>query len=308
MKNLLIPKLGLFFIFTLSLVTYILVKYGGNVDFFYEKFTTPKTKSMIIGDSRSFQGIHPQVMNSYLKNKGYDLPILNYSFTAGQAVSGPLYNASILKKIDTTARNGVFIISITPDFINSKFGFDNENGEFREANTPPHNMRFVTMNPNYEYLIKNISYFHFKALFRKGSTTHKDGWLEETNLPKDTLVLNNWRESQIRLFLKDRDLYKPSKLRINSLNDLVKQLKKYGEVYLIRMPISKRFLLLEDSYYPKFNTTIDSLSKMNSIKYFDFNLLGTNKYKTYDGHHVDKFAGKKFTLALCDSILLNKKK
>lgn len=278
------------------------MNYGGNVDFFYEKFTTPKTKSMIIGDSRSFQGIQPRVINKYFENKDTDLPILNYSFTGAQAIAGPLYNASILKKIDTTATNGIFIISITPDFLTSKEEFDNKNGEFRESNQPPHNMHFVDKNPNYEYLIKNLSFFHFKALFRKSSKTHKDGWLEESNLPKDSLVYDNWKNFQINIFLEDRDKYKISNLRINSLDILIQKLKQFGKIYLVRMPISKEFYDLENSKYPKLNTKIDSLAKINNIPFFNFNTDIINLYRTYDGHHIDKNGGKIFTKALCDSI------
>ncbi|WP_303317693.1 hypothetical protein Q4Q34_17410 [Flavivirga abyssicola] len=302
MKTLFI-KLGLFSMICLAILTYILMNYGGNVDYFYEKFTTPKVKSMIIGDSRSFQGVQPSIINQYFHNsKKYGLPILNYSFTGSQAISGPLYTESILKKLDKKTTNGLFIISITPDFLTSKVGFRNDLGEFREANQPPHNMDIVDVNPNYEYLLKNIAYFHFKALFRKNSKTHKDGWLEESNLPTDTLVFNTWRKHQIDLFLEDRNMYKISDFRVNSFNVLIKELKKYGEVYLIRMPISKEFLTLENSYYPKLSTIVDSIAKINEIPFFNFNNSDKLQYKTYDGHHIDKYGGGKFTKALCDSI------
>lgn len=302
--KLLFIKLSIFFIICLGIITTILINYGGNVDYFYEKFTTPKTKSIIIGDSRSFQGIQPSIINNYFYKKQYQLPILNYSFTAGQAISGPLYTKSILKKIDKSTTNGLFIISITPDFLTSKDGYNNSLGEFREANQPPHNMTLVDMNPNYEYLLKNISFFHFKALFRKKSKTHKDGWLEESNLPTDTLIFDKWRKHQINLFLEDRHLYKISDLRVNNLDILIKELKKFGDVYLIRMPISKEYLALENSYYPELNTIVDSVAKNNNISFFDFNNINKLQYQTYDGHHIDKYGGEKFTKALCDSIAL----
>ncbi|MDO5987885.1 hypothetical protein Q4Q39_10775 [Flavivirga amylovorans] len=301
--KLLIIKLSIFFVVCFGIITVILMNYGGNVDYFYQKFTTPKVKSIIIGDSRSFQGIQPSVINQYFHNKNqYDLPVLNYSFTGAQAISGPLYTESILKKIDKTATNGLFIISITPDFLTSKDGFRNDLGEFRESNQPPHNMNHVDVNPNYEYLLKNMSYFHFKALFRKNSETHKDGWLEESNLPTDTLVFDTWRKHQIDLFLDEREMYKISDFRVNSFNTLIKELKKFGKVYLIRMPISKEFLNLENSYYPELNAIVDSIAKINETPFFDFNNSGELQYKTYDGHHIDKHGGKEFTKALCDSI------
>ncbi len=296
--KLLFIKLGIFTVLCLSVLSFVLLNFGGNVDYFYEKFTTPKAKSMIIGDSRSLQGIQPSVMNSYFENKNYDLPVFNYSFTIAQALIGPLYNESVLKKLDNASRNGVFVISVTPEMITAKEGFDNTKGQFREEGQPPHNMDFVSVNPNFEYVIKNYSFFHFKSVFRKNSTLHKDGWLEENNLPKDEEVFKSWKKNQINLFLHDRKEYAISDVRINSLHILIDSLKKHGSVYLVRMPISKEFLGYEQQYFPHFNDIMDEVSIKNDVPYFDFNKLD-REYTTYDGHHLDKYSGKEFTLELC---------
>jgi hypothetical protein len=306
MKTLFI-KLSIFSIICLFIITTVLLKYGGNVDYFYQKFTTPKAKSMIIGDSRSFQGIQPSIINNYFKGKDFGLPMLNYSFTIGQAIIGPLYNKSIFKKLDESSINGIFIISITPEMLSEHSGFNNANGEFREQGQPPHNMEYVDMNPNYEYFIKNLSFFHFQAMFRRNSETHKDGWLEEKVLPKDEGVFNEWRNHQINLFLKDAKNSKFSNTRIQSLKDLISKLKVKGNVYLLRMPISDEFYSYEDMYYPGFDKIIDSISKFNNIDYFNFKLIDRS-YKTYDGHHIDKYEGKNFTKDLCDLINVSIKK
>ena len=91
-------KTLIFLLACFAVITFVLLKYGGYVDYFYVKFTTPKAKSMIIGDSRSMQGIQPSVVNEALSSKDYSLPVFNYSFTIAQASMGPLYNESILKK------------------------------------------------------------------------------------------------------------------------------------------------------------------------------------------------------------------
>ncbi|WP_108868365.1 hypothetical protein [Aquimarina aquimarini] len=299
--KLLLLKLALFSILCLTIVTFVLVRYGGNIDFFYEKFTTPKAKSMIIGDSRSFQGIQPRVLNEYFDGINDDLPILNYSFTIAQALIGPLYNNSIFKKIDTTSRQGIFIISITPEMLTSKKGFDNQKGEFREQGQPPHNMNIVDVSPNYEYIVKNLSFFHFRGAFSKNFTLHKDGWLEETNLPENEDVLEQYKIKQINLFKEGREDYPLSKVRIKSLHHLIRKLEKYGTVFLVRMPISKEFLKYEEQYYPSFSHTIDSITKIDHIPYFDFNEREA-QYKTYDGHHINKYDGVRFTEDLCDSI------
>lgn len=302
MKSLIL-KLGLFSVICLSILTYVLMNHGGNIDFFYEKFTTPKAKSMIIGDSRSLQGIQPRVINEYFDGLGNDLPVFNYSFTIAQSIIGPLYNTSIQKKLDETSKKGIFIISITPEMLTSKKGYDNTKGEFREKDQPPHNMNFVNMNPNYEYFVKNLSFFHFKGAFGKKSTLHKDGWLEETNLPTNKEALESFKKHQIGLFLNNREDYKLSNVRIKSLHNLIQKFKQHGSVFLVRMPIDTDFLEYEKKYYPQFNEIIDSIVKTNNLPYLDFNKNKLKEYKTYDGHHLDKFSGKIFTKNLCDSIL-----
>ncbi|WP_160114647.1 hypothetical protein [Aquimarina sp. AU474] len=298
----LIIKLGIFSLICLGIVTFILVNYGGYIDYFYEKFTTPDAESLIIGDSRSFQGVQPAVMDEFFEGKQYDTPFFNYSFTIAQSVIGPLYNQSILRKLDKSADNGIYVICISPEMLAQHEDYNNAIGEFREAGQPPHNMKFVSINPNYEYLVKNFSFFHFKTLFRKKARVHKNGWLEETNLPTEDKIFEEWKEAQINIFLKDVDKYELSQTRIQSLSDLVTELDKYGHVFLTRMPISKEFLKYEDKYFPRFNRIIDSIANLKEVRYFDFN-NGKRVYKTYDGHHVDKFSGKEFTKVLCDSIL-----
>ena len=297
----LILKLGLYGTICIAITSVILLKYGGNIDYFYVKFTSPKAKSMIIGDSRSFQGVQPTVINSYFKNSDLDLPMFNYSFTIAQALIGPLYNQSILKKIDKTSNNGVFIISVTPEMFTEHKGYDSTSGIYREEGQPPHNMNFVDVNPNFEYLVKNASFFHFRSLFRQNSVVHKDGWLEELNLPTNEITFKSWENNQVELFLKDAKISTLSEVRFKSLEELIEILKSYGQVFIIRMPISERFQELENEYFPEFELKIDAITAKVGVPYFNFNNYNIN-LETYDGHHLNKNGGKKFTGILCDSI------
>ena len=146
-------------------------------------------------------------------------------------------------------------------------------------------------------------YFHFKSVFRKKSFLHKDGWLEENNLPQDSLVFKDWKKNQINMFTGFIEDYKVSEFRKKSLDTLIKDLKKHGQVYLVSTPIDKALLEIENRFYPDFDRDMDVVSKLNNISYLNFNKSNTQKYATYDGHHIDKFGGKVFTKALCDSIM-----
>jgi|SRR5690606_12808115 len=301
MKTFLI-KASLFFVLITLLTTLFLYKYGGYVDYFYEKFTTPKAHSMIIGDSRAMQGIRPDIIDQYFQDEQFELPMLNYAFTIAQAHIGPLYRKSILKKIHPNTKNGLFVISINPAMLSSKKQNNNYIGEFKEKGSPPHNMDIVDLNPNFEYLFKNYNYFHFKAVFRQKSKTHKNGWLEERNLPKDSIIFKEWKQNQIAIFSDFYKNYKVSEYRKKSLDTLIKDLKKNGKVILLRTPISSEMLDLENEFYPNFNNEINSIAKRNNIKFINYTTNNKTTFRTYDGHHIDKFGSVEFTQSLCDSI------
>ncbi|SFF60275.1 hypothetical protein SAMN04488033_101331 [Salegentibacter agarivorans] len=297
-----LKKAILFFLLVLAIYTFILVFFGGYVDYFYNKFTTPKQSSLIIGDSRSLQGIQPSILNECLSFKKNETQFFNYSFTISQATYGPLYTKSIFKKLDTTTVNkGVYILNVNPWMLARRPGDDFKNSKFIEENVPPHNMDFVNMNPNYEYLIRNYKYFHFRSLIRRTSKLHKDGWLEERNLPKDSITLQNWTDHQIKMFQGFSNKWKKSPYRKNHLKELIVRLKKHGEVFLVRLPISEKVLEIEENFWSKFSKEMNVLAKDTEVTFIDFSKK--NQYKTYDGHHLTKNGGKIFTKDLCDSIL-----
>ncbi|GAA3641563.1 hypothetical protein [Flavivirga jejuensis] len=288
----------------LAIITFILIKFGGQVDSFYNKFTTPKVSSMIIGDSRALTGIRPTVINEKLSGQGFELPMLNYSFTIAQAPIGPLYRKSILKKLKPDTKNGLFILSISPLMLLSDRSHDNYKNEFIEADLSPHNMDFVDMNPNYEYLIKNYNSFHFKAIFRENLISQKNGWLQDNNLPKTKEDYEKRRDWWINSYSNFDKRYAFSEYRLASLDTLIKTLKKYGEVHLARLPVDPIFLPLEEKMCPGFDKLVDSLSNMNDIKYYNYKNT-SDTYKTLDGAHLSKLYSGKFTESLCDSILKN---
>ncbi len=294
----------LFFLFiVLAIINVTLIYYGGYVDYYYNKFASPPAKSMIIGDSRSFQGIQPVVMNTYFENKGIELPVLNYCFTIMDVSYGEPYTESILRKLDPNTKGGIFILSVHP-FVLSKRDQDDDpdHGIYFETQKPPSNMSYVSMSPNFEYFFKNFDYFHFRGILRKTSKTHMDGWLEEKNLPDDKNVLDSWKKRQLKLYGKYATSWKKSTARFNALVSLSKQLKNHGKVFIVRLPIAKELLKIENDYWTDFDTDIRKICDGKNIEYINFN-TDKNQFNTYDGVHLDKFLGADFTKVLCDSIM-----
>ncbi len=294
-------KLTVFLFLALSLLSLLLIEDGGYVDYFYEKFTTPKTQSMILGDSRSMQGIQPSVINSYFRKGEYATPILNYSFTVAQMAYGEIWKESIVRKLDTTSGNGLFILTVNPWILSKRDGDDESKKVFFEADVPPNNMKFVSMNPNFEYLIKNWNYFHFKSIFRKTSEMHKDGWLEESNLTNDQNTLDEWKQNQVNIFSGFSHKMQPSQYRLTEFNNLVKYLNTKGHVFIVRMPMDSVLIEIEAAYWASFDSDIEKVAEANGVKYFNFT-KDKLKYRTYDGNHLDKYGGVVFTKDLCDSI------
>jgi len=302
MKKFLLKCLA-FFGIVLSIMTVVLVFYGGYVDYFYEKFTTPKASSLILGDSRSLQGIQPRILNEYFEESDVELPMLNYSFTLKQIAYGAPYTESVKRKLDTNTKNGLFILSVHPFILSSRDREINEEskGVFFEAEMPPHNMKHIDMNPNYEYIYKNFNYFHFRGIFRKSSKVHKDGWLEERNLTDNVSILDTWKKNQISKYKTFAKKWIKSEIRLTHLEELIQYLKRYGNVILVRLPVDKEIIHIEKEYWADFDLEMEVLSSKNRVAYINFNTI-ENTFKTYDGLHIDKFAGVSFTNTLCDSI------
>lgn len=298
MKKFLV-KASLFFILTLLTLSFILMNFGGYVDPFYEKFTVPKQTSMILGDSRSLQGIQPRIIDAELKDSGYDLPMFNYSFTIAQAHYGKPYTESVRKKLKTS-KNGLFILSVHPWLFAEGKNEKLKSGKYPETDVPPHNMLFTNKNPNFEYFVRNYKFFNFRNLFRSSGTLHKDGWMEESNFPKDSVDMVWWKNRQIKRYeLFPKEMNK-SPQRISDFIAMITDLKKNGRIILVRMPVDPAFLKIETSFWGNFDDEIGTLSKKMGLEYFDFSK--SDKYRTYDGNHLDKYVGAVFTKDLCDSI------
>lgn len=82
----------------------------GATDAFYSKFASPKQTSLIVGSSRAAQGIHPHIIDSVYGSQN----IYNYAFTISGTPYGKAYYNSIVRKLNKTSKNGVFIIGVTP--------------------------------------------------------------------------------------------------------------------------------------------------------------------------------------------------
>ena len=310
LKNILIVSL---FIIALHLIVGVLA--DGSTDNFYLRFTSSKQNSLIIGTSRSAQGIHPNILDSVLnleENNG----IYNYSFSINNSSYGKEYYYAIKNKINESAKNGLFIITVDPWAISSDTTLnDNE----IDIESIFYSKKHYNSYPNYEYLIKNykkgwgnilLKRIESNILIRnqnslskiKGAFTYlrKDGLLEVYTSMDSTYVKQNIQK-KVYNYNTSMSSNKFSKFRFLYLRKTIQLLKKHGEVYLVRMPVHTSLFKIEDSFDPQFDKRIMNLANKTNVDYLNFADNAT-QYSYTDGNHLYINDAKIFSNQLAERI------
>lgn len=260
---------------------------GGYTDPFYVRFTTPKQKNFIIGTSRAAQGLQPGIFNSILNTDIY-----NYAFTIAHSPFGEIYYESILRK-HNKEENGVFIITVDPWSISSWTENPNDLTKFRENQLCLGNTKCVSCNPNYEYLYKNLKGKYDNIIFPPSENMylHKNGWLEIKGIKMDSTSVNSRITNKVKTYrTRHMPRTKFSDVRLDYLLKTIKYFKDYGRVYLVRLPIHKSMMVIENELMPEFDSVINNAIEL-SDGYLDLTIK--NDAFTYtDGNHLYKASGK----------------
>ena len=310
LKNIFIVSL---FIIALHLIVGALAV--GSTDNFYLRFTSSKQNSLIIGNSRAAQGIHPNILDSVL-NLGDINSIYNYSFSINNSSYGKEYYYAIKNKINESRKNGLFIITVDPWAISSDTTLDDNEIDIESIF---HSMRDYNSCPNYEYLIKNykkgwgnilLKRIESKILFWNrhsfdkinGSFTYlrKDGLLEVYTSMDSAYVSKNIQK-KISHYNNSISKNKFSEFRFSYLKKTIQLLKNYGEVYLVRMPLHTSLLKIEKSFDPKFNKRMVNLANSNHVKYLNF-ADNSSKYSYTDGNHLFIKDAERYSIRLAKRI------
>ena len=287
----------------------------GSTDNFYLRFTSSKQNSLIIGTSRSAQGIHPNIIDSVLNLRDIN-SIYNYSFSINNSSYGKEYYYAIKNKINESAKNGLFIITVDPWAISSDTTLhDNE----IDIESIFHSMKYYNSCPNYEYLIKNykkgwgnilLKHIESNILFRNrhsfgkinGSFTYlrKDGLLEVYTSMDSVYVRKNIKK-KISQYNRSMRKNKFSEFRFLYLKKTIQLLKKHGEVYLVRMPVQTSLLTIENSFYPLFDKKMINLANTTHVAYLNF-VDNSTQYSYTDGNHLYIEDAKRYSIKLAERI------
>jgi len=278
-------NLGVFFSMVLLLIGYFALRVDGSFDQNYMRFTTGRQQSLILGVSRAAAGIKPEVLKTYMPGKRF----FNFSFNAYISPYGPTYFKAINKKLDPLAIDGIFILSISPFSFYNKISAEGDSMNFRELNHCLAKTKFVNVNPNIFYLFSNYNNFIHKYCNNNDHVNwylHDDVWLE-LNSFTDTVEMIKNRNVIIKKMKKQIPKLYFSGIRWAYFLKTIKFLQDHGKVYLIRLPVEKQILDIENKLMPAFDSLIQSITQKNDIPFFDMTVLEYDFVFT-DGSHLHK--------------------
>lgn len=291
------------------LYLFIIIKKPYLVDEYYFRFTTPQAASLCLGTSRAAQCINPDVINRSL-NLGEKRSLINHSFTVGTSPYGPNYLSEIKKKTKPDSQNGIFILCVDP----RSLGADTSNREdkeelFIERDRFVGNLQSSSVNPNLEYLHKY--WFNrivpFEKIFKKlmgysnQQRLHRNGWLE-ISVAMDSESVAKRKRFTLARSKKNTKKVAFSDTRLKYLEKMISFLQNKGQVYLVRLPVSKEAALIERETFPQFDQRIQQIAKKFSCPYFNIH-IHSGAYQTTDGAHLYKKAGNLVSQHICDSII-----
>lgn len=278
-----------------------------TTDDYYLKFSSPKQSSLILGTSRAKQGIIPSVLSSSIENS--NLSIFNFSFTLKSSPFGLVYYNAIKQKIDLESKDGCFIVTVDPWSLSKKIS---------DVNKTPDSLSVLfgisdfTSQPNFKYLFKQFPHGWGRILLNRiekpilkyyssqldssltgaFSMLDNDGWLD-VYTPLDSAFVKR-KEAEIFESYRNKSNYQTgSESRIDYLDTIVEFLSNHGEVYVVRLPVHKKMLSIEQQYMPDFNSKISN-ALLKSKGYLDFSTLD-NEYSYTDGNHLTKTSAKEVT-------------
>ncbi|MFN8273472.1 MAG: hypothetical protein U0X58_01180 [Flavobacteriaceae bacterium] len=263
----------------------VLSSADGHADPYYLRFTSPEQSGFILGTSKAAQGLRPDVMHEILKSDLY-----NYSFDISKSPYGPKYLKSIQRKLSAQTQNGIFILTVDCWSVSTRESLPDDAENFIENNTCVGQMNVVNQNPNFKYLWNHFSGHYYKILAHSSeSFLHDDGWLE-VSLDMDASSVNRRTKSTLLEYEHYLSKYQFSNLRFQYLVKTIDFLKQYGEVYLVRLPISEKLMKIEQRVMPDFNLKIKSIeNKTNG--YLDLTHQNIDFAYT-DGVHLSKSSSK----------------
>jgi hypothetical protein len=266
-------------------------------DWIYTKFSYPAVPSLVIGSSRGFQGLRPDVFN--VSDLDFERPMYNFCFTVIPSKFGPAYLRQLAAKVKPGTRNGLFILDTSPMSLTSDTGAALEDTNAFAEQESYMNMRGNPSNRlNYEYLIHYYIDPYYTLLWNKAL----GGKIKTIPPPMDSASLARRITAKVRGFVVDQfSRERFSRTRLEYLKRTIRFLSQHGKVVLVRMPVAPEMLAAENRCFPAFDSVILAMESIEPFRYV--NLSQTDlRYHTMDGNHLHRDWSKAASLMLIDSL------
>lgn len=251
-------------------------KYLGELFWTRKTFATPKYNVVLMGDSRVYRGLSPEIMESHLS----DLKVLNFAYSNG-GLNPTMFDAAE-KKLAHNDKPKIIILGISANAI-SDYSAGNQQ-YMQELNRPREEIfERIYLNPlrywfsatSPEKLKNHFSEKKETAYYR--NTYFMNGYVESEKFPIDTM-------EAIPSYTKDFTNYKVTP---ENLQHLFNQVKKWSDSGIIVIgfvpPVSQPLQMLEDTLGLFDEFAIKSGFEKASGHWIDLNPAN---YKTYDGSHL----------------------
>jgi len=301
------------FVFILLFIHWILALLANvSTDSYYQKLASPKQNSLVLGTSRALQGIIPSVIDSVIENKSNE-KLYNFAFTVKSSSFGEVYFNAIKSKLDQFGKEGYHIVTVDPWSISepkeSILGGVDDQSVLKGLNN-------FSASPNFEYLFKKypsgwgmigfkrIEMFILKNLRRTlnsnitGSFSELDenGWLNVyTSMDSSWVKKKEGQKFKEYYESSENRVFSPS--RYSYLLKTIKFLKSKGPVYVVRLPVHKQMLYIENKFVVDFdNKIIEAITLCDG--YLDMNVPRLNDFKFTDGHHLYKDSAHKVSIEI----------
>jgi len=292
------------------LFAYILTQ--GFVGDDYPKFTHA-SPNLVLGLSRAHFGLDPATLSRELSPLMKEEDFLNFAFEKSQSPYGEVYLEAIKKKLKKGTKDGVFLLCVSPGSFSVPnrlkteeeiLAFDKQMmiGKVKNLNT----------HPNFEYVRKCFGRSLYKGILpqdhRITTVFHDNGW-EEFRLKAGTYEIDQkqikfWQDETAKGYSKIADALPEyiADYRMRWFRKTVAELKAFGKVYIIRLPMHEGVLRLEDSIWKDFDADMSHVASDFEVSYLNYARTG-EKYQTYDGSHLHSASAKKFSRDVALEIL-----
>lgn len=260
---------------------------AGRIGDIYPRVITPRQHSLVIGTSRAAQSVNPLILNECLEEL-YTPDLYNFAFHLDISSYNPYYVEAIRKKLlPYDGQKHYFILAVDP------WSFDDG-----VVSPPELSLRSVSSRPNLEFIVKNFTRIWFTP-FPTYSYVNRYGRTEVYYEPGNE---EEWRQrvkARLAVYEGRAAQFVYSTSREHVCRQLITELSKRGDVYLVRIPVSKPMLDLENKVCKDFSKRMQQLAHEKGVWFFDFS---HEDYRTTDGNHLTLKEGDRFSRALADSI------